>query len=228
MALWITKDNSRYMVKAGLHLREIPDMQEWTEDLDKISLMKNSIGEISSGMSPKCPRLSTLILSGNPLMSISDCFFTQMCGLRTLDLSSTYIQYLLNSISDLENLKTLLLRQCYNLKSVPTLEKLKLLTRLDLAYTEIEEVPNGVESLTNLKVLVLVCKSLSTIPTGVLHRLSLIQQLNLPYHIGVPIEEVEALKQLEVFRGSVNSVCDLNRLITFLQIIRPLSFYSMF
>ncbi|KAL2523655.1 putative disease resistance protein [Abeliophyllum distichum] len=227
MALWITKDNHRYMVKAGLHLREIPDMQEWTEDLDKLSLMKNSIAEISSGMSPKCPRLSTLILRGNPLKLIPDCFFRQMRGLRTLNLTGTEIQYLPNSISDLENLRTLLLSYCYKLKSVPTLEKLRLLTRLDLAYTEIEEVPNGVESLTNLKVLDLVCKSLSTIPTGVLHRLSLIQQLNLPYHIGVPIEEVEALKQLEVFRGSVNSVCDLNRLVTFLQSIRPLIFYSI-
>ncbi|KAL2472578.1 putative disease resistance protein [Forsythia ovata] len=177
-------------------------------------------------MSPKCPRLSTLILSGNTLKSIPDCFFTQMRGLRTLNLSGTSIQYLPNSISDLENLRTLLLRLCHNLKSVPTLEKLRLLTRLDLAYTEIEEVPKGVESLTNLKVLDLDCP-LSMIPTGVLHRLSLLQQLNLPDHIGVPIEEVEALKQLEVFRGSVNSVCDLNRLITFLQSIGTLSFYSI-
>ncbi|KAL2523658.1 putative disease resistance protein [Abeliophyllum distichum] len=225
MALWITKDNHRYMVKAGLHLREIPDMQEWTEDLDKLSLMKNSIAEISSGMSPKCPRLSTLILRGNPLKLIPDCFFRQMRGLRTLNLIGTEIQYLPNSISDLENLRTLLLRYCYKLKSVPTLEKLRLLTRLDLAYTEIEEVPNGVESLANLKVLDLGCKSLSMIPTGVLHRLSLLQQLKLPEHIEVPIEEVEALKQLEVFCGTVKNICDLNRLITSLPSIGSLSLY---
>ncbi|KAL2531061.1 putative disease resistance protein [Forsythia ovata] len=35
MALGITKRNRRYMVKAGLNLREIPAVQEWTEDLDK-------------------------------------------------------------------------------------------------------------------------------------------------------------------------------------------------
>ncbi|KAL2472895.1 putative disease resistance protein [Forsythia ovata] len=207
MALRITKGNCGYMVKAGLHLREIPDVQEWTEDLDK---------------------LSTLILSRNPLKSIPDCFFTQMRGLRTLNLTSTDIQYLPNSISDLKNLRTLLLRYCYNLKSVPTLEKLRLLTRLDLAYTKIEEVPDGVESLTNLKVLDLDCESLSMIPTGVLHRLSLLQQLKLPYHIGVPIEEVEALKQLEVFRGTVKSICDLNRLIMSLQSTGPFSFYNIF
>ncbi|KAL2530114.1 putative disease resistance protein [Forsythia ovata] len=226
MALGITKHNPRYMVKARLNLREIPDVQEWTEDLDKISLMVNRIEEISIGMSPNCPRLSTLILSHNPLKSIPNCFFTQMCGLRTLNLSNTSIQYLPHSISDLENLRTLLLRSCLNLKSVPTLEKLRLLTRLDLARTKIEELPEGVESLTNLKVLDLNCRSLS-IPTGVLHSLSLLQKLRLPSHIGVPIEDVLALKQLEDFGGSVNSVSDLNRLITFLQSMMPPSFYSI-
>ncbi|KAL2531050.1 putative disease resistance protein [Forsythia ovata] len=205
MALRITKDNPRYMVKAGLHLREIPDVQEWTEDLDKLSLMNNSIEEISSGMSPKFPRLSTLILSGNPLKSIPDCFFTQMRGLRTLSLNRTHIQYLPHSISDLENLRTLSLIYCFNLKSVPTLKKLRLLTRLDLSYTKIEELPDGVESLTNLKVLDLFRTSLSMIPTGVLHSLSLLQQLRLPIHIEVPREEVLALKQLEDFCGRVNS-----------------------
>ncbi|KAL2473030.1 putative disease resistance protein [Forsythia ovata] len=227
MALRITKDNRRYMVKAGLHLREIPDVQEWAEDLDKLSLMNNSIEEISSGMSPKFPQLSTLILSGNPLKSIPDCFFTQMCGLRTLDLSLTSIQYLPNSISDLENLRTLLLRNCRCLVSIATLENLRLLRRLDLSYTGVKEVPHGVESLTNLKVLALNCKSLSMIPTGVLHGLSLLQKLILPYHIGVPIEEVLALKQLEVFHGSVNGVCDLNRLIRCLQSLGRLSFYTI-
>ncbi|KAL2529241.1 putative disease resistance protein [Forsythia ovata] len=159
MALGITKDNRRYMVKAGLYLREIPDVQEWTEDLDKLSLMNNSIEEISSGMSPKFPRLSTLILSGNPLKSIPDCFFTQMHGL--------YSPF----------------KYCFNLKSVPTLKTLRLLTRLDLSYTKIEELPDGVESLINLKVLDLVRTSLSMILTGVLHSLSLLQQLRLPIHI---------------------------------------------
>ncbi|KAL2531044.1 putative disease resistance protein [Forsythia ovata] len=228
MALGITKHNPRYMVKAGLNLREIPDVQEWTEDLDKISLMKNSIEEISIGMSPNCPRLSTLILSHNPLKSIPDCFFTQMRGLRTLNLSRTSIQYLPHSISDLENLKTLLLKHCSSLKSVPTLEKLRLLTWLDLSCTKIEELPDGVESLTNLKVLDLFRTSLSMIPTGVLHSLYLLQQLRLPIHIGVPIEEVLALKQLEDFCGSVNSVSDFNRLITFLQSMMPPSFYTIF
>ncbi|CAI9777621.1 unnamed protein product [Fraxinus pennsylvanica] len=46
MAIRITKEKPRYMVKAGLHLKELPEEQEWTEDLDKVSLMRNSIAEI--------------------------------------------------------------------------------------------------------------------------------------------------------------------------------------
>ncbi|KAL2531059.1 putative disease resistance protein [Forsythia ovata] len=38
MALTITKHNPRYMVKAGLELTEIPKIQNWTKDLDKVSV----------------------------------------------------------------------------------------------------------------------------------------------------------------------------------------------
>ncbi|KAL2531071.1 putative disease resistance protein-like [Forsythia ovata] len=47
MALTITKHNPMYMVKVGLELTEIPKIQNWTKDLDKISLMDNSIHDIS-------------------------------------------------------------------------------------------------------------------------------------------------------------------------------------
>ncbi|CAI9760452.1 unnamed protein product [Fraxinus pennsylvanica] len=140
MVIGIAKDNPRYMVKAGLHLREIPDVQEWTEDLDKVSLMDNSIKEISPGTFPKCPGLSTLILSGNPLKRIPDCFFAHMCGLRTLNLSLTKIQNLPNSISDLENLRTLLLKFCNELESMPSLEKLKELRHLVFNCVQMEEI----------------------------------------------------------------------------------------
>ncbi|KAL2531043.1 Disease resistance protein RFL1 [Forsythia ovata] len=76
MALTITKHNPRYMVKAGLELTEILKIQNWTKDLDKVSLMDNSIHDISPDTSPKCPRLSSLILSKNYLLKfIPECFF---------------------------------------------------------------------------------------------------------------------------------------------------------
>ncbi|CAI9777629.1 unnamed protein product [Fraxinus pennsylvanica] len=69
------------------------------------------------------------------------------------------------------------------------------------------------ESLTNLKSLSLSSGRLKMIPTGTLYTLTHLQQLKLPYDFEVPIEEVKALKQLEVLHCRLNSVRDLNRLI---------------
>ncbi|CAA3024468.1 probable disease resistance At5g63020 [Olea europaea subsp. europaea] len=227
MAIGITKDKPRYMVKAGLHLKELPEEQKWTEDLDKVSLMCNSMEEISPGTSPKCPSLSTLILRENPLRLIADCFFTQMCGLRTLDLSETEIESLPNSISDLVKLNALVLIGCLFPVSVLSLEKLKELRYLGLSFTSIKEVPQGMESLTNLKCLSLLCDGLKMIPTGTLRRHTHLQQLEWPDHLDVPMEEVETLKQLQVLTCRLNSVHDLNRLINSRRIFKPLCFYHI-
>ncbi|CAA2950202.1 probable disease resistance At5g63020 [Olea europaea subsp. europaea] len=207
MALKITKDN--WMVKAGLQLKEIPEEQEWKEDLDKVSLMLNKIEEISSFTSPKCPKLSTLLLNSNPLKSIPDSFFLHMRGLHVLNLRNTCIEYLPNSILDLEELEALLLGRCLRLKSVPSLEKLKALKELDLSYTCIEEIPRGVESLTNLKCLDTSGFNLKRIPRGILQGLSL-QHLSFPSDTIIPIEEVAGLKQLEEFYGGFCSTYDFN------------------
>ncbi|CAA3024465.1 probable disease resistance At5g63020 [Olea europaea subsp. europaea] len=227
MAIGITKDNPRYLVKAGLHLKELPEEQEWAEDLDKVSLMCNSIEKILPGTSPKCPTLSTLILRRNPLRLIPDCFFTHMCGLRTLDLSETKIESLPNSISDLEKLKALFLKSCDELESVPSLEKLKELRYLELSSARIEKVPQGMESLTNLKRLSLLGYRLKMIPTGTLRRLAHLQHLQLPDHLDVPIKEVETLKQLQVLTCRLNSVRDLNRLINSRRNFKTLYFYDI-
>ncbi|GFS42109.1 hypothetical protein Acr_00g0078130 [Actinidia rufa] len=88
MALKITKEgHPRFMVKAGVGLEDIPAEREWTEDLDKVSLMGNRIEEIPLGRSPRCPRLSTLMLNENRLTKIADSFFEHMHALHVLDLS---------------------------------------------------------------------------------------------------------------------------------------------
>ncbi|KAL2473015.1 putative disease resistance protein [Forsythia ovata] len=227
MALRITKDKPRYMVKAGIQLKEIPEAQEWKEDLDKVSLMQNNIAEISSGTSPKCPRLSTLLLCFNPLKSIPDSFFVQMRSLHVLNLCYTNIEYLPSSISDLKELNALLLRYCFKLLYVPPLGNLKALRELDLSKTGIKEIPQGVEILTNLKRLDTFDSCIETIPTGVLKGLSLLQRLTLPKCMIVPIEEVEGLKQLEEFQGKFRSMCDFNRFIKSQLSDGRLSFYDI-
>ncbi|XP_022893220.1 probable disease resistance protein At1g61300 isoform X1 [Olea europaea var. sylvestris] len=207
MALKITKD--KWMVKAGLQLKEIPKEQEWKEDLDKVSLMRNNINNIWSVASPKCPKLSTLLLNFCPLKSIPDSFFLHMRGLHVLNLSNTLIEYLPNSISGLEELNALLLGGCQRLKFVPPLENLKALKELDLSYTGIKEIPRGVESLTNLKCLDTIRSCIRKIPTGILQGLSL-QRLSLPTRMRIPIDEVAGLKQLEEFYGKFHSMHDFN------------------
>ncbi|XP_073262622.1 uncharacterized protein [Populus alba] len=57
MVIQILLENSPGMVKAGAQL---PDAEEWTENLTRVSLMQNEIVEIPSSHSPMCPNLSTL------------------------------------------------------------------------------------------------------------------------------------------------------------------------
>ncbi|CAA3018889.1 probable disease resistance At5g63020 [Olea europaea subsp. europaea] len=208
MALKIMKDD--YMVKAGLQLKEIPEEQEWNEDLVKVSLMRNSIEGTSRVTSPKCPELSTLLLKSNPLKSIPDSFFSQMRGLHVLNLRDTEIEYLPSSISELEELNALLLSGCHKLKFVPPLGNLKALKELDLCHTCIKEIPQGVESLTNLKCLGTIGSRIKTIPAGILQGLSLLQHLTLPTLMTIPLKEVSGLKQLEEIVGNFRSMHDFN------------------
>ena len=98
------------MVKAGVQLKELPDAEEWTENLVRVSLMGNQIEEIPSSHSPRCPDLSTLFLCDNGgLRFISDSFFMQLHGLKVLNLSRTSIKKLPDSISDLVILTALVL-----------------------------------------------------------------------------------------------------------------------
>ncbi|KAL2473028.1 Disease resistance protein [Forsythia ovata] len=228
MAIRITKDSPKYMVKSGLQLKVIPEEQDWKEDLDKVSLMQNEISKISPGISPNCPQLSTLVLRDNPLRLILDSFFLCMHGLQILDLSYIEIEKLPSSISDLKNLSSLLLRGCIKLTSVPPLGKLKALRELDLTETKIKELPQGMESLDNLKRLDLLSISLGMIPTGILSRFSNLQRLMLPYHIKVPVKELEGLKHLEEFQGALRDVCDFNQFIKSQKSNGQVRFYNIY
>ncbi|KAI4333742.1 hypothetical protein L6164_018512 [Bauhinia variegata] len=145
MAISIIKENAIFMVKPVLLLTQIPDEEEWTEDLEKVSLMSNWIHEIPAGTSPRCPKRRTLILKQNEsLTRISDSFFACMPALQVLDLSFTDIEILPNSVSDLKTLSSLLLSSCKRLVQVPSLANLQALIRLDLSYTAITEIPQDV------------------------------------------------------------------------------------
>jgi disease resistance protein RPS2 len=177
MAIQILLENSQGMVKAGVQLKELPDAEEWTENLTIVSLMQNEIEEIPSSHSPMCPNLSSLFLCYNDELGfIADSFFKQLHGLKVLDLSCTGIENLPDSISDLVSLTALLLSHCEKLRHVPSLKKLRALKRLDLSRTgALENMPQGMECLTNLRYLRMNGCGEKEFPSGILPKLSRLQ-----------------------------------------------------
>ncbi|GLT28912.1 hypothetical protein SLA2020_038140 [Shorea laevis] len=219
MALHITRTSPRFLVKAGI-MSKLTEEHEWKEDILKVSLMYNCIEEIPSSLpSPKCPTLTTLLLSHNFFSAIPEYFFDHMLGLKILDLSYNYcLESLPNSVSRLVNLTALLLRGCIHLRKIPSLCDLRVLKKLDLYDAPIEELPQGIEMLTNLKYLDFSGSyplskgwgTLSEIPDGILPNLCKVQYLGSDYKIVLKVEEIKKLAKLESFRGRFLTAHDMN------------------
>ncbi|XXG82973.1 hypothetical protein AAC387_Pa10g0843 [Persea americana] len=177
MAIIITRVSPLFIVKPGVDLEELPHREESMENVERISLTNNNI-QVLAG-EPKCPKLSTLWLQHNRyLKNISPSFFEHMKSLRVLNLSYTRIKCLPESLSNLENLRALLLHYCFDLKTMSPVTNLKLLRFLDLNYTGIELLPQGMEGLVNLRHLNLSRTfSLNILPIGVIRNLSLLEEL---------------------------------------------------
>ncbi|XVF18898.1 hypothetical protein REPUB_Repub11eG0063100 [Reevesia pubescens] len=219
MALGITRERPLFLVRAGMQLKEIPSVQEWAEDLDKVSLMENGGMQIPPQMQPpKCQMLTTLLLSKCGIRSIPECFFEQMRGLKILDLSWNPIESLPNSISNLETLNALLLSGCESLKSVPSFSKLQALKRLNLERTNIKELPHGMERLVNLKYLNLCGMAITEVPKGIFSKFSCLQHfVGYGHFSGLPSvrgDEIGGLRKLEIFKGSF---FDLKELSSYIQ-----------
>ncbi|XLS56721.1 hypothetical protein HN51_006476 [Arachis hypogaea] len=209
MACHILKESQRLIVSCGKELTGIPHLQEWTADLQLVSLDTNRIKEIPAGVSPNCPRLSTLILSNNCMSSIPECFFTHMKSLTILDLSQNRsLTSLPDSLSDLTCLVSLLLDECYALAKVPPLGRLQKLSTLIISHTQVEVVL-GLEMLTNLRWLDLSFNKKLRLESGrVLRGLTNLQYLNLfdATLSNVEIKYVQGLTTLEYFLGGFNDI----------------------
>ncbi|KAB2032670.1 hypothetical protein ES319_D05G391500v1 [Gossypium barbadense] len=221
MALSITRMNPRYMIQAGLQLEELPEKEQWSPDIEKVSLMYNSISEIFIDVLPtKCQLLTTLLLQFNLIKKIPYSFFTNMPCLRVLNLSFTWIESLPNSISELKNLTTLLLSCCSGLRDLPCLSMLQELKKLDLFGTKIEEVPEGMDMLIKLRYLRLQVFSLKEIPAGLLPKLVHLQHLGFDVYnekTSLKAEEMEPLKKLECFTGRFENINEFNKFISSMQ-----------
>jgi len=227
MAINVIKVNNHFLVKAGLQLTKIPDEVEWTEDLEKVSLMCNWIHEIPTDISPRCPKLRTLVLKHNEsLTRISDSFFVHMSTLEVLDLSFTDIEVLPKSVSDLSTLTALLLTSCKRLKHMPSLAKLQALRRLDLSFTAITEMPQGLEILVNLKWLNLYAKDLVSSGKEIA-KLTRLQFLILHWwsrKIKVKAEYISCLRKLETFAANFYNMHHFNAYVKIIHIYGPRSY----
>ncbi|KAJ0980297.1 hypothetical protein J5N97_008552 [Dioscorea zingiberensis] len=177
LAIIITREQPRFMVKAGLLLKESPKEEEWAESLERVSLMNNEIETLHG--QPNCPQLLTLFLRENcTLNNISETFFKHMHNLRVLDLSYTDIESLPDALSDLTNLHELILEHCRYLECLPSLAKLHKLRVLDLYRVPLEEVPHGLENLVKLRRLdISYGHSLRSFPSGILSKLTKLEHL---------------------------------------------------
>ncbi|KAJ8445243.1 hypothetical protein Cgig2_024449 [Carnegiea gigantea] len=140
----------KFLTRVGAQLKEAPVLEEW-EPASAIFLMENGLSSLPS--EPSCPDLEALLLQRNTcLRVIPTSFFDHMCSLRLLNLSKTRIKVLPDSVSKLENLEVLIMRDCERLSVLPPqIGSLKALEVLDLEGTELLQLPDSIRELTSLK-----------------------------------------------------------------------------
>ncbi|KAL5699688.1 hypothetical protein ACHQM5_030557 [Ranunculus cassubicifolius] len=215
MALNVTKMNPRFLVKAGVQLKRLRDEKLWGEEVPvKVSFMKCDINEIV--ISPKCKGLITLLLNRNLLQNIAHGFFQQMQGLQVLNLSdNTQIQSLPESVSDLVNLRVLVLSGCWKLKSMPSLEKLLALKVLKLNNTSIQELPGGIEALVNLERLNLTATKLKEFPASLISKFCSLKELHM-LPLLIPLKFVDELLSLIHLKDLSIAFRDLSELVYYI------------
>ncbi|GAB4830893.1 hypothetical protein Ancab_004919 [Ancistrocladus abbreviatus] len=130
-----------------------PSGSAWPEAVVRASFMRNQLRALKLRGSYSFNSISTLLLQDNSFdMNHDSDFFDGMTNLKVLDLSHTNISSLPNSLSNLTNLRALLLRNCLNkLNDLPSLSNLKRLNVLDFSGTQLEQWPEGLQMLKNIR-----------------------------------------------------------------------------
>ncbi|WJX80928.1 Ulp1 peptidase [Trifolium repens] len=206
MAYYIMKESQRNVI-VNDRSTKIPRSHGWATDLELVNIRSYGIDANSEGLSPNCPKLSTLMMNYMSNSHLPESFFKYMNSLTILDLSyNKRLESLPNSITNLRSLVSLILKGCDSLEHVPPLGELITLSRLVISNTSIEEPPQGLEKLIHLKWLDLSYNQSLHLELGSfssnLTKLQYLDLRNTPAVIMV--EDIQRMKMLECFGGSID------------------------
>ncbi|KAL9159071.1 hypothetical protein ABFS82_08G110800 [Erythranthe guttata] len=163
MVIALTRENSTFMVKSGHGLRVPPMENDWPEDLERVSLMRNDLSSLCC--EPICPKLCTLLLQYNSfdkgiLPSFFSCWnllcvptLAKLKKLRVLDLTYTPIEQMPEGMETLENLRHLGLsytRVSNMSSSTFPLENYKFIESLSLIGLQLESASGESSSLVDV------------------------------------------------------------------------------
>ncbi|KAH8956158.1 hypothetical protein BDL97_07G024800 [Sphagnum fallax] len=142
-----------YFYRAGQNLEEVPKECTAIPEALRLSLHSNKLEKLPESF--YAPKLVSLLLGANRIVSLSASFFSYFPKLRVLDLTSGQFYSLPEELGDLKDLVCLVLCCCFNLQILPdTIGKLHMLKCLDLSCCwQLNYLPSGVVGLTSLQVL---------------------------------------------------------------------------
>ncbi|KAF3438298.1 hypothetical protein FNV43_RR21060 [Rhamnella rubrinervis] len=153
----------RFLV--GVEAADKLEDEKFVKDTVRMSLIISDFDQDrTSYASPRCASLSSMLCFNVLSSSIPDCFLHIRID-SPFSISNSLIDKLPTSVYNLQCLTSLVLRDCFLLKYMSSLENLKALRRLDLCHSGIRELPHGIDMLTNLRYLDLTCP-IKIIPDG--------------------------------------------------------------
>ncbi|KAK9273108.1 hypothetical protein L1049_017915 [Liquidambar formosana] len=221
VAIWIAlslEDGCMSLVQSGIGLSQISQVK-LLKSCKRISFMNNKIKSPPDCVI-QCPNTSTLLLQGKfPLEKVLESFLLGLQLLRVLNMSETRIQTLPLTLSQLCELRALVLRDCSYLEELPPLGGLRKLQVLDLVPLKSGNFLKGWKNWTNLRQLNLSLMGYpKTIQAGVVSRWSSLEVLDMSqscYKWGVKgdveegqamFEELRCLGQLTVVHIQLHSM----------------------
>jgi Leucine-rich repeat (LRR) protein len=142
-----------YLYRAGQNLENFPQEWEVISKARKLSLRENKLKKLPRRFC--APDLLTLLLYGNPIVSLPGSFLWSLGKLRVLDLGWGEFDSLPEELGNLKNLVWLNLCWCTKLKILPdTVGKLHVLKYLNVCCCDtLKCLPSGLVNLTSLQVL---------------------------------------------------------------------------